>query len=108
MNNHEPPEQKGPPSFDEMVNLDEWQPVEDFFGKVGDLITHDVTEAVDLRRRLREELLEDDPGIEGKVQRCSAEMLTWAKAELFGGRVCAVDGTISRSPSLSGGRARIG
>ncbi len=96
------------PTFDEMVDLNAWQPVEGFFPAADDLITTDVCEAVDLRRRLREELLAEAPQIADKICRPTPALLTWAKTQLFDGHVCAIDGTVSRSPSLSGGRARIG
>lgn len=95
-------------NFDEMVDLQKWQEVEEFYRGADDLISSDVREAVNLRKRLRQELLESDPTIVEKIRRPSTEMIKWAKEQLFGGRVCGVDGTLSRSPSLSGGRARIG
>jgi hypothetical protein len=99
---------KKAPTFDEMINLDDWEPVEEFFASAGDLIADDVREAVSLRRKLREELLSEAPEIKEKIRRPDEKMLAWARNELFSGQVCAIDGTISRSPSLSGGRARIG
>lgn len=96
------------PTFDEMVDLDVWQPVEEFFAGAEDVISADVRQAVDFRRQLREELLNDAPELGSKIRRPTPELLTWAKNELFEGQVCAIDGTLSRSPSLSGGRARIG
>jgi len=98
----------GIPHFDEMVDLQKWQEVEEFYRGADDLVARDVREAVDLRRRLREELLESDPRVVEKIRRPTPEAVAWAKEQLFGGRVCGVDGTLSRSPSLSGGRARIG
>lgn len=95
-------------TFDELVNFDTWQPVEDFFIRADDLIARDVELAVDLRRQLRQELLEDNPEIAKRIRRPTPQLAAWAKERLFGGQVTAIDGTISRSPSLSGGRARIG
>ena len=98
----------GIPNFEEMVDLQRWQEVEEFYHCADGLIAKDVREAVDLRRRLREELLESDPSIVNKIKRPTTEMIAWAKEQLFQGQVCGIDGTLSRSPSLSGGRARIG
>lgn len=108
MVNNQKEETRRAPTFDEMVDLNAWQPVEDFFARADDLITIDVHEAVDLRRRLREELLTEAPQIADKIRRPTSELMAWAKTQLFEGHVCAIDGTVSRSPSLSGGRARIG
>lgn len=99
---------KRPPSFDEMVDLGSWQPVEEFFTKADNLIATDVREAVELRRQLRKDLLEQAPGIGEKIRRPTLEQIAWAKSQLFDGHVCAIDGTVCRSPSLSGGRACIG
>ncbi len=101
-------ESSSAPTFDELVNLDAWQPVEDFFLKADELITNDVHAAVQLRRKLRQELLEDNPDIVKRIRRPTPDLAAWAKEQLFSGQVTAIDGTVSRSPSLSGGRARIG
>ena len=96
------------PTFDEMVRISEWESMEDFLATADARILGDVQEAVRLRERLRDELLSSAPEIQEQICRVSAERQEWALTQLFGGQVCAVDGTLSRSPSISGGRARIG
>ncbi len=95
------------PTFSDLVNLDTWQPLEDYFNSADEVIASDVKSCVELRKKLREELLAD-PTIRSRVARPSEEQLKAAADILFAGKVCGVDGTISIVPSQSGGRARIG
>lgn len=96
------------PGFDQLIDIDRWQPVEDYFAGADARISEDVEKAAALRKKLRAELLGDAPQIADQIKRPTDGLLEWARGELFGGRVCAVDGTVSRSPSVSGGRARVG
>ncbi len=94
------------PTFEELVDLQKWDTVEDYFAKCGDLITQDVEACATLRAALRREL--DKPEIRERVQRPTESELEQAAEALFSGEVCAVDGTLAVIPSQSGGRARIG
>jgi hypothetical protein len=95
------------PTFKELVDISKWQPVEDYFRTSDDVISSDVRSCVELRKKLRQELLADSD-IRGKVRRPSEDELARASDILFAGEVCGIDGTISVVPSQSGGRARIG
>src|SRR5574341_2338263 len=95
------------PTFQDLVDLTKWQPVEEYFTISDELIAKDIESCVALRKQLRQELLAD-PGVRDKVNRPSSEQMKMALETLFSGQVCAVDGTVSIIPSQSGGRARIG
>ncbi len=95
------------PSFQQLVDLASWQPLEEYFQGADARIATDVKECVTLRRRLRDELL-SDPKVKGMVVKPSDAALEKAAHDLFAGEVCAIDGTLSVIPSQAGGRARIG
>jgi hypothetical protein len=94
-------------SFNEMVDIAKWQKMEEYFENSDELISKDVEACVNLRAKLREELLAD-PDVKKRVRKISVNDLEIASHLLFSGEVCAVDGTVSIVPSQSGGRARIG
>jgi len=95
------------PSFQDLVDLNRWQPIEEYFSISDELIANDVRSCVALRKQLREELL-SDPAVREKVSKPTSQQLKAAAETLFSGQVCGVDGTVSVIPSQSGGRARIG
>lgn len=95
-------------AFDEMVDLDRWQPMEDYFAGADSIVEADVRAAAELRRKLRKELLQDSPELAERIKRPKPETRAWAREQLFGGHVVGIDGTVSKAPSISGGRARIG
>jgi hypothetical protein len=90
-----------------LVDLNNWQSLEDFFETCDEKLYADVKATVEKRKELREFLLKD-PEFRKHVKRVSPELQVWAKDQLFEGSVCGVDGTMSVVPSTSGGRARIG
>ena len=94
-------------TFQTLTNLDNWESLEAFFETCDDRLLEDVRQNLEKRRQLREKLLAD-PEFKTRVRSLSPELKEWAKEQLFGGTVCAVDGTVSIVPSTSGGRARIG
>lgn len=93
--------------FLSLVDLDNWQSLEDFFETCDEKLYEDVKGTLEKRQQLREVLLKD-PAFRDRVRTVKPELRKWAKEELFNGSVCAVDGTLSIVPSTSGGRARIG
>ncbi len=100
-------EEVGPISFDDLVDLDGWDPLDDFLGKADAILFDDVKEAIALRRQLRAELMAS-PEFREKIRSTDEPLIEWGRQELFSGNVCAVDGTIAIVPSVTGGRVRIG
>jgi hypothetical protein len=96
-----------PPSFSELVNLDNWDPLDDFLTKADSILFEDVKEGIELRKQLRKELIES-LDFKDRIKGVPAGQIDWATGELFAGKVCGVDGTISLVPSITGGRVRIG
>ena len=94
-------------TFQTLTNLDNWERLEDFLESSDERLLNDVAESLKRRQELREQLLAD-PNFRTRVRRLEQDLQAWATEQLFGGRVSAVDGTISIVPSTSGGRARIG
>lgn len=92
--------------FLSLVNLDNWQSLEGFLETCDERLYDDIKATLERRQQLREILLAD-PTFRTRVKRLEPELQVWAKDQLFGGRVCAVDGTVCIVPSTSGGRARI-
>ena len=97
----------GKETFQSLTNLDNWETLDGFFETCDERLLIDVRAGLEWRRQLREKLLAD-PNFKDHVKRLSPELQAWAKEQLFGGAVCAVDGTMSIIHSTSGGRARIG
>jgi hypothetical protein len=94
-------------NFLSLLDLDNWESFDDFLESSDERILHDIEAGLERRHELREFLL-SDPNFRKSVKTVEPKLQEWAKAELFGGNVCAVDGTLSIVPSTSGGRARIG
>jgi hypothetical protein len=94
-------------NFIPLFDLKNWQTFDDFLETSDERLLQDVEASLQKRRELREKLMAD-PNFRSRVRKLDLELQNWAKTELFGGNVCAVDGTLSVVPSTSGGRARIG
>jgi hypothetical protein len=93
--------------FVSLTNLDSWQPLDEYFEGCDEKLLSDIKKNLEWRSALRKKLLED-PAFKDRVKTLNPADQEWAKEQLFAGRVCAVDGTLSIIPSTSGGRARIG
>lgn len=94
-------------SFRALVDLDNWESLEAYLETCDQRLLEDIKANLERRKQLREVLL-SDPNFKKRVKTLTPELQAWAKEQLFGGNVCAVDGTLSIVPSTSGGRARIG
>jgi hypothetical protein len=94
-------------NFLSLIDLDKWQSFDSFLETSDARLLDDIKRGLEWRKRLREDLL-SDPNFRTRVKTVSPELSEWAQSQLFSGGVCAVDGTMSVVPSISGGRARIG
>jgi len=99
--------------FKSLSDFSNWKDYETFMLGIDSEMEHDLQKSVQYRKKLREDLL-SCPEIREKIRPGPDEaekwesLLTWAEKELFGGNVCAVDGSLSRYPMASGTRCRIG
>lgn len=90
-----------------LIDLDNWESFEEFLESSDTRLLEDIQVGLQRRKELRDFLL-SDPNFRKAVKKVDPQLREWAKSELFGGNVCAVDGTLSIVPSTSGGRARVG
>lgn len=99
--------------FKSLSDFSNWKDYETFMLGVDSEMEHDLRKSLQYRKRLREDLL-SHPEIREKIRPKPNEtakwksLLMWAEKELFGGNVCAVDGSLSRYTMASGTRCRIG
>jgi len=100
-------EGRGRENFLKLTNLDNWETLDHFMETSDHRLYEDIKLNLERRRQLREKLLAD-PQFKTRVKKLSEDRQAWAQGQLFGGQVCAVDGTMAIVPSTSGGRARVG
>lgn len=97
------------PNFTDFLGPEKWRSFEDHCRVVGGELDRDVVQLARENALIRAEarkLLEEDP--EFTIVQISPEDLAWAEEQLFGGQVCAIDGTHAIYPMLSGMRCQIG
>ncbi len=99
--------------FAKLVDFSNWKDFESFMIDFESKVDQDVQKSLEYRKKLKEELMKD-PNIREAILPRDFEIDRWkrvleqADQELFGGNVCAVDGTLSTYPMASGTRCRIG
>lgn len=99
--------------FRSLVDPALWKDYETFIQGADIRLEEDIKKSMEKRKELRKELL-SDPKLRERIRPQQKELskweglLHWAEDELFGGKVGAVDGTISSFPMVSGTRCRIG
>ncbi len=81
-------------SFKELVDSKNWSDFTTFLKESDKIISQDIEASIKRKKQLRQELL-SDPDFKKRIKKVSEKDLEWAKKELFGSNVCAVDGTIS-------------
>jgi hypothetical protein len=94
-------------TFGEFVNPEKWRDFESHARVIGDELSRDIAISAKQNERIRKEvreLLEKDY----EVRFVGKSELSWAEEKLFSTQACAVDGTHSTYPMLSGIRCRIG
>ena len=99
--------------FKSLVDPSLWKDYETFIETADSKLEDDIRKSINKRKELRKKLLSDSK-LRKRIRPQKEEvpkwekLLKWAEDELFGGKVAAVDGTISHFPMVSGTRCRIG
>ncbi|MFX0209970.1 MAG: hypothetical protein ACFFDT_28575 [Candidatus Hodarchaeota archaeon] len=94
-------------NFTDFINPERWKDFENHARVISEDLKKDIIASSKQNERIRKEvrsLLED----EYDIKTIGEKELSWAEDKLFGSQVCAVDGTHSIYPMLSGIRCRIG
>jgi len=94
-------------AFSDFISPDKWKDFETHAKSISEELFKDIALSTAQNEKIRKEareLLEK----EYEVCKISQDQLAWAEEKLYGSQVCAVDGTYSTYPMLSGIRCRIG
>ena len=94
-------------TFAEFVKPEKWRDFENHARSIGSELSRDLAASARQNQRIRKEVREYLEK-EYDIRKVSEKELSWAENKLFGCQVCAVDGTHSTYPMLSGIRCRIG
>jgi hypothetical protein len=100
-------EEKKEVTFTEFINLDKWKDFETHAQTIAEELSKDIAISARQNERIQREV-RDFLKKEYKIHTVASSDLSWAEEKLFGTQVCAVDGTHSIYPMLSGVRCRIG
>ena len=100
-------EQPAEITFTEFVKPEKWKDFESHARSIGSDLSRDLAASAKQNERIRKEV-RDYLEKEYDIHQVSEKELSWAEDKLFGCQVCAVDGTHSTYPMLSGIRCRIG
>lgn len=96
------------PSIAEMLEREPWRGLEEHLDGLKERIDSSVRSAHELRKRYRQELLEENRELVEQIRRPSKEALDRACQLLQRGSVAASDGTVSPVPLLSGAKIQVG
>jgi len=94
-------------TFADFISPDRWKDFESHARAISSDLSRDLAISAKQNERIRKEV-RDYLEKEYEIREVTKEQLDWAEDTLFGCQVCAVDGTHSTYPMLSGIRCRIG
>jgi len=94
-------------TFANFISPDKWKDFESHAKTISRELSNDIALSATQNEKIRTEVREY---LEKEYEICkmSEDQLAWAEEKLYGSQVCAVDGTYSTYPMLSGIRCRIG
>lgn len=94
-------------TFANFISPDKWKDFESHAKTISRELSKDIALSATQNEKIRTEVREY---LEKEYEICkiSEDQLAWAEEKLYGSQVCAVDGTYSTYPMLSGIRCRIG
>ena len=94
-------------TFAEFISPEKWKDFESHAKSIGSDLSKDLAASAKQNQLIRKEVREYLEK-EYDIRKVNEKELSWAEDTLFGCQVCAVDGTHSTYPMLSGLRCRIG